>query len=773
MIIRNFLTSGFDFSKNEYEEKLHYYLFNSILLIVVFMLLILAYTRFINKEMIQAYIDMFIVIISVVSILILRISKKYEEPVTYTLLVVFFLLVSETFLRKNGSLVGASWYMVFLMCAFFLRGKKTGLISTVFSLLSVFVLSSFMTKQYTPIEYFYVSMPLVSSIIFIILYEKRNLYAKNLLMDKNSSLEIEIEQKTQEKIKLSQQSKELANIIEKSNIELYIMDAETLNFVYVNQGVISELGFSREDLLKMNIFDINPYLTFEDIEELKKVAKDRGANSIQNISIHRRKDGSEYTSQALVQEIKFNNKDAYAVYGNDISEMKKVQKELLHQRDLLEHLAHHDSLTGLPNRVLLLDRLSQAIYRADRNHMKFAVLFLDLDQFKQINDSLGHEIGDLVIKEVANRFGKMLRKEDTFARLGGDEFTIVLENIKSSDDVAALANKLLKNIRKPFIIKNHELYITCSIGISLFPRDAKQVDLLIRNADAAMYRAKESGRNTFNFYTKDMTESAFERVIMETSLRHAINENEFIVYYQPQYNIKTNKIIGVEALARWQHPQAGLIQPQKFIPLAEENGMIIEIDSLIADEAMTQYTKWINQNQNPGKLNLNLTTKQLMHTNFIDDLKNRMKKIRFDPKWLCFEITEGQLMTNTEATIEKLLLLNSIGIEISIDDFGTGYSSLSYLKKLPINQIKIDKSFIDDIPADNESIGIVKAIIALSKTLNLQTIAEGVENTKQQKFLLENGCENAQGYLYSKPLCLKDMTNLLSKKDNLITLPFD
>ena len=516
----------------------------------------------------------------------------------------------------------------------------------------------------------------------------------------------------------------------------------------------------------MDIFDINPYLTSKKVKKLIKSAKSMRANSIQYISIHKRKNGSEYSSRALIQKIKFNNKDAYAIYGSDISEMEKAQNELLHQRDLLKHLAHHDSLTNLPNRVLLLDRLSQAIYRAERNHMKFAVLFLDLDQFKQINDSLGHEIGDLVIKEVASRLKKILRKEDTFARLGGDEFTIVLENIKSSNDVATLAAKLLKNMRKSFVLKNHELYITCSIGISLFPQDAKQVNLLIRNADAAMYRAKESGRNTFDFYSKDMTESAYERVVMETSLRHAISKNEFVVYYQPQFDIETNLIIGVEALARWQHPKAGLVQPQKFIPLAEENGMIIEIDSLIADKAMLQYASWINTNKNPGKLNLNLTIKQLMHTNFINDLKTKMENIKFDPKWLSFEITEGQLMTNTKVAIEKLLLLNEMGIEISIDDFGTGYSSLSYLKKLPINQLKIDKSFIDDIPSDKESSGIVKAIISLSKILNLHIIAEGVENEEQQKFLLKNGCKNMQGYLYSKPLSYSDMTEFLKTKSS-------
>ncbi len=768
MIIHNFLTSGFHFSEKEYEEKLHYYLFNSILLIVILMLSVLAYTRIINHETTQAYIDFSIIIISIISWYLLRKSKKYERPIAYLLLIVFFLLVSETFLRKNGSLVGASWYMVFLMSAFFLGGKKLGYISTVCSLLSVVILGFFMDEHYTLIEYFYVLMPFIFSIVFIILYEKRNLYAKKLLLKKNISLEIEIEKKIVEKTKLSQQSKELANIIEKSNIELYIIDYTSFKFVYANSGATKELGYSLDEFLDMDIFDINPYLTRQRVYELKKLTQQQPSNSIYNISTHLRKDGSEYTTQAFIQEIKFNNKDAYVIYGINITDREEAQKELLKQRDLLDHLAHHDSLTDLPNRVLLLDRLSQAINRAERNKHKFAVLFLDLDRFKQINDSLGHEIGDLVIKEVASRFDKILRKEDTFARLGGDEFTIILENIKSIDNVASLSLKLLKTIRKPFIVKNHELYITCSIGISFYPQDATEATLLIRNADAAMYRAKEDGRNTFNFYTKEMTEKALERVVMETKLRHAIDKDEFIVYYQPQYNIKTGEIIGLEALVRWQDPEKGLVQPLKFIPLAEENGMIIEIDNIVADKAMRQYIKWNKLKISTGRLNLNLTIKQLMHENFIDNLKDKIEKIEFDPHWLSFEITENQIMINPEAAIEKLILLKNIGIKISIDDFGTGYSSLSYLKKLPISQLKIDKSFIDDIPHNNESCGIVKTIIALAETLNLQVIAEGVEIIKQQKFLLDNGCVNTQGYLYSKPLDAKEITKLLFSRDEII-----
>ncbi len=762
MNLENFLTSGHHFRKNQYEEKLHYYLFNSILSIVIIMLSFFTYIRISNHENIQAYIDLSIVLISIFCIYFLRKSKKYEQLITYILLVAFFILVSETFLRKNSHLVGTSWYIVFLMFVYFLSNKKLGIFTTIISFFTIIILGQFTIREYTFVEYFYILMPFVIGVVFIILYEKRNLYTKKLLLKKNTSLETEVENKIKEKMKLSEQSKELIEIIEKSNIELYIVDFETDQYTYVNNGAIYESGYTKEELLTMSIYDLNPNLTLKDALKFKKEIEESKTKSISIISKHKRRNGNEYAVQAYIHKLRFNNKDAYVIYDINISEKEKAQKELLEQRDAFHHQAHHDVLTNLPNRALLMDRITQAIYKAQRNNKQFAILFIDLDQFKQINDSLGHEIGDLVIKQVAVRFTKILRKEDTFARLGGDEFTILMEDIKSSSDAAVLAQKLLKNTQKPFLIKKHELYITCSIGVSLYPQDAKQVNLLLRNADAAMYRAKERGRNTFDFYTKDMTKSAFERVIMETSLRHAISENEFVVYYQPQYNIKTDTIIGVEALARWQHPQIGLIQPASFLPLAQEIGMIVKIDKLIAKKAMLQFAKWRQNGINLKKLSLNLTVQQLMENNFIDEVKENLSKINFNPKWLRFEITESQIMTNPEVAIDKLLLLNDINIEVSIDDFGTGYSSLSYLKKLPIKELKIDKSFIDDIPHDNESSGIVQTIIALSKILNLDVIAEGVEDIKQKKFLLENGCENIQGYLYSKPLSVQEMAQLFS-----------
>jgi diguanylate cyclase (GGDEF)-like protein/PAS domain S-box-containing protein len=448
----------------------------------------------------------------------------------------------------------------------------------------------------------------------------------------------------------------------------------------------------------------------------------------------------------------------------NITDKKRAHEYLLQQKEALDHQAHHDALTQLPNRLLFSDRLEQGIAKAKRNNSKLALLFIDLDHFKEINDSLGHNIGDEVLKKVTKRLLDAIRKQDTIARLGGDEFTVIIEELKQGQDASRLAQKILEVLAEPIIVEENILYVSSSIGISLYPSDGTSAQDLLKYADSAMYRAKKEGRNNFQFYSAEMTELAFERVVMEASLRTAIKKSEFVVYYQPQVDAKADKIVGMEALVRWNHTTMGLVSPEKFIPLAEATGLIIEIDRFVMKTAMQQISSWYEEGLNPGVLALNLAMKQLQQKNFVETLKEMMQQTKCQPEWIELEVTEGQIMTNPHEAINILNEISSMGIAIAVDDFGTGYSSLSYLKKLPVTKLKIDQSFIRDLPDDEDDIAISKAVIALAQSLNLDIIAEGVERVEQKEFLLENGCELIQGYLYAKPMPADEMRKRLTKQ---------
>ena len=450
-------------------------------------------------------------------------------------------------------------------------------------------------------------------------------------------------------------------------------------------------------------------------------------------------------------------------YLQDITEHQKAKDALLEQKEILHYQAHHDALTGLPNRVLFFDRLEQGIKIAKRHNLGLALFFIDLDKFKNINDSMGHATGDRVLKAIAKRLESIIRKEDTLARLSGDEFTIIMEELRQPEDATILANKILQLLTEAVIIDNHTLYVSGSIGISFYPQDTTDAQSLLRYADTAMYKAKEEGRNNYQFYSPQMTQYALNRIMMQTSLREAIDNREFIILYQPQINATKNGLVGVEALVRWVHPTRGILSPDEFIPLAEETGMVAEIDHLVMKTAMKQVGKWYKEGLNPGVLGLNISIQQLDKPNFLELVEAFIQKYDFTPSWLELEITERQMMKNPEDVISKLTALNAVGIGISIDDFGTGYSSLSLLKRLPINRLKIDRSFVKDIPDDEEDTAIVKAIIALAKSLKLDLIAEGVETSAQIDFLIDQGCINIQGHFYYQPLTAEEMHNQLLK----------
>ncbi len=449
--------------------------------------------------------------------------------------------------------------------------------------------------------------------------------------------------------------------------------------------------------------------------------------------------------------------------SRDITAHLEVQNELREQKVTLDHQAHHDALTGLPNRILFNDRLEQGIEKAKRNNTTLALFFIDLDHFKEINDSLGHAIGDEILKSVTQRLNQTMRKEDALARLGGDEFTVIMEGLTQAQDATLLAEKILKVLAEPITIEENVLYVSSSIGISFYPEDGDSAHDLLKYADVAMYKAKDEGRNNFQLYSSEMTKLVFERMVMEASLREALKNEEFVIHYQPQVNGETDKLIGMEGLVRWKHPNMGLVTPDKFIPLLEKTGLIIQLDQWVMKTAMMQMVQWHKQGYNPGILALNLAIKQLKQKDLVTTIKTMMKETGCKPEWFSLEVTEGQIMNDPDKAIITLNQISDIGIELAVDDFGTGYSSLSYLKRLPIDKLKIDQSFVEGLPNDEEDAAITRSIIALSQSLNLKVIAEGVETKAQKDFLVENGCKHIQGYFYSKPMQAVEIESIFLK----------
>ncbi|MDY6978818.1 MAG: EAL domain-containing protein [Pseudomonadota bacterium] len=455
------------------------------------------------------------------------------------------------------------------------------------------------------------------------------------------------------------------------------------------------------------------------------------------------------------QDLEFSSAIASTVsLSLEIQKRREIEKQY-------EYQAYHDSLTNLPNRTLFHDRLDQAIKLAARSNTRIAILFLDFDNFKEINDSLGHAAGDQVLINIADRLQCNVREADTIARLGGDEFILIMGNFTDTQHIHDVVFKLFNLLKQPITVDNHDIYITSSIGISIYPDDGENTDTLLRNADAAMYKAKDLGRNSFQFYTHDMTERAFERVLMETNLRRALDNHEFEVYYQPQFDADTGQLIGMEALVRWNHPELGMVSPAEFIPAAEETGLIVPIDRWVMQEASRQIVRWYESGLQPGQLAINMAANQLDQADLIETIHNILEASACQPQWLCFEITESQIMKHPEKAISILRKINSLGIELAVDDFGTGYSSLTYLKRLPVDKLKIDQAFIHDAPDDEEDVAIVQAIIALARSLRLRVIAEGVETFAQRDFLLAQGCQQMQGFLYARPMSATDMEQLL------------
>ncbi|MFZ2001581.1 MAG: EAL domain-containing protein, partial [Candidatus Sulfotelmatobacter sp.] len=441
-------------------------------------------------------------------------------------------------------------------------------------------------------------------------------------------------------------------------------------------------------------------------------------------------------------------------YFRDITDRKLAEERV-------QFLAYYDALTGLPNRTLLQDRLAKALAGARRRKDKVAILFLDLDRFKDINDSLGHSVGDLLLQEVAERLKTWAREQDTVARVGGDEFLIVLTGLKDVADAAVATERIVNLMTAGFVVQGHPVNVSCSIGVSIFPEHSADCETLIKNADAAMYSAKENGRNRFQFFTEDMNAQGVERLTLENSLRLALDKKELFLVYQPQMDIATGRITGLEALLRWQHPDLGLVPPDKFIRIAENSGLIVPIGEWVVRTACRQARKWQDEGLPPVSVAVNVSAVQFRQEGFCELIRRVLHETGLAPQYLELELTESLLLANADLMLSVVQELKAMGVTLAIDDFGTGYSSFSYLRQFRVSKLKIDRVFIRDVAVNPDDAAITSAIISMAKSLRLKVIAEGVEDESQMSFLRAHQCDEIQGYYFSKPLAVDKVADKL------------
>jgi diguanylate cyclase (GGDEF)-like protein/PAS domain S-box-containing protein len=545
-----------------------------------------------------------------------------------------------------------------------------------------------------------------------------------------------------------------ANAFENSGEAILITDKNN-RIININKAFTLQTGYTIEDVYnkdpKFLASGDTPETTFDELwDSLQK------NNFWQGELWDRKKSGERYPKWTAISAICDINHEVlfYIASFTDISERKETEEHI-------EYLAHHDALTGLFNRVSLVDRTEQSLVIAERENKQIAVLYIDLDRFKNINDSLGHHMGDQLLIEVAKRLKSCVRKSDIVARIGGDEFVITLTNMTNNSYVSNISDEILKTISRPYEIDREELTTSPSIGISIFPEDGDNVDELMRNADVAMYFAKEHGRNNYHFFTESMYIAARERQEIEHELRFAIDNKLLELYYQPQINTENGHVCTVEALARWTHPHLGSVPPDVFIPIAEESGSIIELGNFVLDQACQQLAIWKNNGFLDIRMSINLSVKQLQSMSLVDDIAFILDKYQLEGKDIELEITETTVMTDPDFAVQQLSTIRNLDIGLAIDDFGTGYSSLAYLKRLPIQTLKLDRSFVGDIEADQNDAEICTATIALAHNLGLAVVAEGVETVAQYDFLVEHKCNCLQGYLFSKPLPEQDILNFL------------
>ena len=586
----------------------------------------------------------------------------------------------------------------------------------------------------------------------------------------NALRQLELERRNSVMARQLDESELLHRFIVNSSPDLVYMLDRNGCFMFLNDRIESLLGFTRDELLGKHYSE----LVHEDsVDESRWVMNERrtGARAIHNAELRLRskradrsgrpfQDGSvwmELNAMGIYSDPNERTRENFiGTYGTarDITERKEAE-------EVINFQAYHDLLTHLPNRVLLKDRLSLAISHAQRNKRKLAVMFLDLDRFKLVNDTLGHTMGDRLLKAVANRLLSCLRSGDTLSRFGGDEFTLLLPEVRTRDDVVVIATKILDRLTAPFVIDGHELFVGASIGVAMYPEAGDTVESLIQNSDIAMYHVKGRGKNGYQFFSDEMNQQFSTRLSMERELRGALANEELQVHYQPQVDLSTGTISGVEALVRWRHPQRGLVPPIEFLGVAEETGLITQIDEYVQRRAFEDVAAWRRDGLGDIGLSVNLTAAQLESDDFIGRFRAMLEESRLDPAALKLEITESTLMRDMELIVPRLRELRAGGIGIAIDDFGTGYSSLSYLQQFPVNVLKIDRSFVGDIRAEAEGSSIINAIVAMANGLSLGLVAEGVENRTQLRYLSRQGCRLVQGHIFSGALPAHEVAPLL------------
>jgi len=587
----------------------------------------------------------------------------------------------------------------------------------------------------------------------------------------NEQLQQEIIQRKRAEASRQESEAQYRALFEGSPDAILLADPETGIILDANPAASRLLSRPSAEIVGLHQSEIHPpekekYSRETFTQHIEEAREQHGSRPIENTVL--RPDGTEIPVEVLAQIVTINGKKYLQGVFRDITERKEAEERI-------RYLAYYDSLTGLPNRTFYKELVSRSILLAKRHRWTIAILFIDLDYFKRINDTLGHDIGDQLLRIVGDLVKTCIRKSDfiarseeeelenVVARLGGDEFIVLLNEIAHSQDASRVARRILKELARPFTLAGHEVYVTASIGIALYPLDGNNAENLLKNADVAMYHAKNQGRNNYQFYTNSMNATSLQRLDLENDLRKALDRNEFLLYYQPTVDVQTGAIIGAEALVRWKHPEKGMISPGEFIPLAEETGLIVPIGEWVLRTACNQNKAWRDAGNKPLRISVNLSSRQFDEEGLIEVVSNALHESGVDPRYLELEITESTIMKNPEKAATTLQKLKDMGMCLSIDDFGTGYSSLGNLRRFPLDTLKIDHSFVMNITTNSDDAAITTAIVAMAHSLKLRVIAEGVEAEEQQTFLRDLGCHEMQGFLFSRPVPVNEFVKLLQK----------
>ncbi|MGZ5223651.1 MAG: PAS domain S-box protein [Burkholderiales bacterium] len=567
---------------------------------------------------------------------------------------------------------------------------------------------------------------------------------------------------------LQESEQQLRAMFENAEVGIAITGVD-MRYLRVNDKFCGIVGYSREELLQMVTSDVN---LNENVEQMKNTRRRMVGDQLTSPTVEKqlvRKDGSLVWVSIAVSLVRASDGSPrhFMAVIQDISESKRAAAALKESEEQFRQLAHYDILTRLPNRALFYDRLAHSLAAAKRNGWILAVLFIDVDRFKNVNDTFGHAAGDQLLKQVSQRLSECVRSDDTVGRLSGDEFAVVLTRLTAAEDAATVAKKIVNVLNTPFQLEGAELFVTASIGITVFPSDSPEQDTLIRNADVAMYRAKDRGRNNYQFYTPEMNRRTREMLSMEGELRRALGRDEFVLHFQPKVSLTTGHISGVEALLRWRHPERGLVPPGEFIPLLEETGLIVQAGDWVLRAVCRQVNQWRQNGIRPLPVAINLSARQFLAPDLAQNIRHILEEHQVEAELLEVEITESSVMTNAEEAIRTLEYLESLGVQCAIDDFGTGYSSLSYLKRFPLRALKIDRSFVRDITTDPDDATITQAVISMAHSLGLKVVAEGVETEAQLAFLARYACDEMQGFLFSKPVPGEDCGKLIADHTHL------